>query len=506
MKYLVTAKEMRRYDANAAEKIGIPAVVLMERAALAALQSIRKYCARAYGPDEKEALQTALIMAGTGNNGADGLALARLLCEDGFAVELWTVGGPEKASKLWQLQKRILESYPVKLSTKPEKPEYTVTVDALFGVGLSREITGEYREALEIFGEIAGHRIALDMPSGVDSDTGRIRGEAVRADETVTFGFAKRGLLLYPGCEYAGRVTVADIGISPRCFLGEKPGMFFCDEPVGELLPRRQKDGNKGTFGKVLLIAGSRNMAGAAILAARAAYRIGAGMVKIITPKDNRVIVQETLPEALLGEPEDMDTGMAWADVIAIGPGIGRDETALTCLKKAIEESDKPLLVDADGLNLLSENPQYLRRLAEQGKSGRETVLTPHVGELARLTGKTVAELKEDLARCGCETAEETHAVVAAKDARTLVCAEGRPICLNVSGNCGMATAGSGDVLAGIIAGMMAQGLDAFSASVAGVRIHGLAGDAASSRLGEHSCMAGDIVDMLGAIGEMQQL
>ncbi len=495
MKYLVTAEEMRRYDRNTVEKIGIPAAVLMERAALAALRAVQDHsCGRDTGS------RTALILAGTGNNGGDGLALARLLCEDGWQVEVWIAGNTGKASEQWTRQRRILESYPVDIGTKPARREYTVLIDALFGVGLSREITGEYLEAVERFGTLSGYRIALDIPSGVEPDSGSILGAAVRADETVTFGFCKRGMVLYPGCEYAGKITVADIGISERCFFGSRPGMFVCERPPEELLPRRRHDGNKSTFGKVLLVAGSRNMAGAAILAARAAYRIGAGMVKVISPEENRVILQETVPEALLGLPEELEESMKWADVAAIGPGIGKGGDALLCLEKVIAEGERPLLIDADGLNLLAEHPEYTARLAEQGAAGRALVLTPHMGELARLTGETVARLKEDPVRFGCGLAARLHAVVAAKDARTYVCAESLPVGVNVSGNCGMATAGSGDVLAGVIVGLMAQGAAAFDAAVAGVRLHGMAGDAASARLGQHACMAGDIAEEVGRL------
>lgn len=495
MKYLVTAEEMQRFDKNCIEKIGIPAMVLMERAALAALERVQTFCSGA----DKESL-TALVMAGMGNNGGDGLALARLLSEAGFRTEVWLVGNPAKASEQWKMQHRILESYPVEMSTKPTVREYTVIIDALFGVGLSREITGEFREAVEIFNKLSGYRIALDMPSGVDSDSGTVLGCVARADETVAFGFYKRGLIMYPGCEYAGKVTVAEIGISERSFFGAEPGMFAFDEAPKTLLPERTKSGNKGTFGKVLLIAGSRNMAGAAILAAKAAYRIGAGMVKVLTPKENRVILQETIPEALLGTSEALNESLVWADVVAIGPGLGKDEEALRCLKRVIEGCDKPLLIDADGLNLLSEHQEYMEKLAEQGRDGREVVLTPHIGELARLTGETVARLKKNPAEYGCRLAAQLHAVVAAKDARTFVCGKGAPICINMSGNSGMATAGSGDVLAGVIAGLMAQGKSSLEAARSGVYLHGLAGDAASARLGEHACMAGDIVEELGRL------
>lgn len=505
MKYLVTAEEMRKYDANTIDRIGIPAMVLMERAALAGLDAVMRHCGDKNYSDENcddkkcgGKTGKALILAGMGNNGGDGLALARLLRERGFEVEVWCVGDPLKASVQWKQQRKILEGYQVDFVTWPAREEYTVMIDALFGVGLSREITSICREAVERFGRLSGYKIALDLPSGVDSDTGRIWECAIRADETVTFGFCKRGLVMYPGCEYAGKVTVAEIGISQVSFFGEFPGMVLCDEDARELLPVRRPDGNKGTFGKVLLVAGSRNMAGAAVLSARAAYRIGAGMVKVITPEENRVILQEAVPEALLGTPADLEESLGWADVVALGPGLGKDREAYLCLELVLEKSGKPLLIDADGLNLLAESSALRTRLAQQGEEGRGIVLTPHVGELARLMDKSVIELKEDLPGCGKALARQIHAVVAAKDARTFVCGEGQPVCTSLSGNSGMATAGSGDVLAGVIAGLLAQGMKPFPAAAAGVRLHGLAGDRASAKLGEHACMAGDLIDALG--------
>ena len=393
MKYLVTAEEMRRYDTNTIERIGIPAIVLMERAALAALEAVGRHCAEEIG--------SVLVLAGMGNNGGDGLALARLLCEQGFQVEVWCVGAQDKASAQWKQQREILESYPVEMVTKPGRREYTVVIDALFGVGLSREVDGVFREAVTAFNNLFGYKIALDMPSGVDSDTGRILGCAIHADETVTFGFCKRGLVMYPGCGYAGKITVSQIGISERSFFDDTPGMVLCDEAVETLLPPRRADGNKGTFGKVLLVAGSRSMAGAAVLAAKAAYRIGAGMVKVITPEENRIILQETVPEALFGTTSDLEDSLEWADVIALGPGIGKSGDAVSCLEQVLKKNNKPLVLDADGLNLISESSALRAQLAEQGKEGRIFVLTPHVGELARLTGRTIAELKENLPGSG---------------------------------------------------------------------------------------------------------
>ncbi len=497
MKYVVTAQEMRRYDANTVEKIGIPAMVLMERAALALLEAVRRHGKalekRGICPERR----TALVLAGTGNNGGDGLALARLLCEEGFETEVWTVGEQEKATPQWKAQWEILQHYPAEMVTKPKSREYTVVIDALLGLGLSRELSGAYKKAALAHKKIQGYRIAVDLPSGVDADTGKIWGSALQADETVTFGFCKRGLLLYPGCLWAGKVTVADIGISQAAFYGETPGMFSLDEPAGKLFPPREAAGHKGTFGKVLLLAGSANMAGAAILAARAAYRSGAGMVKVITARENRVILQETVPEALLGAYEELEESLAWADVAALGPGFGTGKEVCACLEKVISCGEKPLLLDADGLNLLAAHPAYQEELARQAAGGRTLILTPHVGELSRLSGEKTEIVRERLWESGQALAGRLHAVVAAKDAKSFVCAEGRPLCLNQSGNSGMATAGSGDVLTGILAGFLAQGEEPFRAVCAGVRLHGLLGDQVSRRKGEHACMAGDLVEEL---------
>ncbi len=480
---------MRRFDSYTTDEVGIPAAVLMERAALAAFGLIQDYMA---GHSHRG--RTVLVMAGCGNNGGDGLALARLLAEAGFEIEVWIVGDEARASGLWRQQRKILTHYPADFVTKPQRCEYTIMIDALFGVGLSRELSGGFREAVEIFNRLSGRKLALDVPSGVDSDTGKIRGCAVRADETVSFGFCKRGLALYPGCEQAGKVVTADIGIAGGPQDGGTPGMYALDEEPGELLPERSPWGNKGTFGKVLLIAGSVNMAGAAVLAARAAYRMGAGMVKVITPGENRTILQGAVPEALLGTPEDLEGSLEWADVIAVGPGIGRGNTAREMLEKALRQSLLPLLIDADGLNLLSEDRELRSLLSEQGRRGRSVILTPHVGELSRLTGKTVSEIKEDPAGCCSELAMELQAVVAAKDARTFIAKSGEPICVNLSGCSGLATAGSGDVLAGMIAGLLAQGMDACRAACVGVYLHGRAGERISAGIGEHACMAGDLL------------
>lgn len=495
MKYLVSAEEMKRYDRDTIEKIGIPAMVLMERAALAVVEEICSICETFAAPYRQ---QRVFVLAGMGNNGGDGLAIARLLSEEGFRVEVKCVGNPRKASGQWQEQYAILQHYGVTFVETPGQEAYDCLVDALFGVGLSREITGEYQEAIAEFNGLQGYKIAVDLPSGIHTDSGAILGNVIKADITVTFGFCKRGLVYYPGCEYAGKVKVADIGITKRSFFGVEPGMFTYDESVEVLCPKRNPAGNKGTFGKILLVAGSNNMAGAAILAGKAAYRAGAGMVKVITPEQNRVIMQEVLPEALLGTEDDLSDSLKWADVLVVGPGLGKSDGALKCLRAVIAQSRKPLVIDADGLNLLSEHMDLQEQLALHGRDGRDILLTPHMGELARLAGKTIADCKEHPVDVAMALAEKWNAVVVAKDARTHVCAPGRAVYLNSSGNSGLATAGSGDVLAGVCGALLGQGMDGFEAASLSVYLHGKAGEAVSLRLGESGCMAGDLVEEIG--------
>ena len=495
MEYLVTADEMKQYDANTMNILGIPGMVLMERAALAAFSLIEKRLSTGSRDSQR-----ILIMAGTGNNGGDGLALARLLAEADYSVDVMYVGNEDRASEQWKQQKHILKHYSVGTCSKINEAEYTIMVDALFGVGLSRNIEGEYAQAVADFNGARAFKLALDIPSGIHSDTGRVLGCAICADVTVTFGFCKRGLMFFPGKSYAGELVIAPIGITPRSFLGQKPELFFYDESVRELLPKRDEGGNKGTFGKVALIAGNPKMAGAAVLSAKAAYRSGAGMVKVITAAENRVILQQTVPEVLYGTEEDLMEALQWADVIAIGPGLGTGAAAKALLEQVIFESRLPMVIDADALNLLAVDEKLRAELARQGLEGRRMVLTPHVGELARLLQLSVGELKQDLLQAGRRLAEALHVTVVAKDARTFICREGETSCVNICGNSGMATAGSGDVLTGVIAGLLAQGMEVFRASSVGVYLHALAGDAVADKLGEYACMAGDICNKIGDV------
>ncbi len=502
MEYIVTADEMKEYDNNTITKIGIPAIVLMERAALAVRDVIIEKC---------KAPQRVLIIAGVGNNGADGIALARLLAEKGYEVDICIHGDQSRQSELNRQQQQILAYYPIRKIEQGfhcermlesilsgNKEFYGVIVDALFGIGFTRPFSEETNRLFCLLDKFDALKLAVDIPSGVSSDNGKVLGNPLVCDITVTFGFAKRGLYLYPGAAYAGEVRVADIGIGSNAFLGRKPSAYMLEEEDKDARkPHRITAGNKGTFGKVLVIAGFEYMAGAACLCARAALETGAGMVKVLCPLENRGIVQNALPEVLYGTCEDLENSLEWADVVVIGPGLGKSEQALQMLQQVLEEGNLPLVMDADALNLVGEKRYLLDEVKCYPKS---LVMTPHIGELARLSGESVAYLKENIFTVAKKLAEEYHCVMVCKDARTVVAAADREIYLNVSGNSGMATAGSGDVLSGMVAGIIAQKGSGYEAAVSAVYFHGKAGDRAAGEHSEYAVTASKIIENIGYV------
>lgn len=503
-RYIVSAKEMKEYDRNTIQYFGVPSLVLMERAAMAVAEEIEER----FAPGKR-----VLIVAGCGNNGGDGIAVGRILREHGFEVDFCMIGNREKCSKETEIQCGIIEKYGCPPQDKIGDKEYDIMVDALFGIGLSRNLEGRFAGAVKAINESKAFVCSVDIPSGIHTDSGEVMGEAVRADLTVTFAFKKPGHVRYPGWGYCGETVCRDIGITRESFLGEAPEIYtFCGSPM-EGMPARDGGGNKGTFGKALVIAGSVGMSGACELCARSVYRMGAGMVKIVTPEENRIIVQSNLPEALLstyrtqgaGQEEllgelrqRLEKDMEWSDCILIGPGLGKSKEACAMLKQVLEEGKQPLVIDADGLNLLAENENLRQLLKECAKARREIVLTPHLAEFARLFGGTVEDIKSNSLHKPKEMAEKYGCTIVCKDARTVVATPwNREIYLNTSGNDGMATAGMGDVLTGVIGGLMAQGMDAGKAACLGVYIHGRAGDKAAEEKGRYGLMAGDVVNCL---------
>ena len=506
MEYLVSGAQMKEYDSGTIEKTGIPSLVLMERAAYATAEEIQKRF-------RKE--KNMLVIAGCGNNGGDGFAVGRILQEYGYEVDYVLIGSREKCSAETEKQIQILENMGMTIGqTLPETP-YDVIVDALFGIGLSREVTGNYLEAIRYMNEAKSYVVSADIPSGIHADTGAVMGEAVKADLTVTYGYRKLGLVFYPGADYAGELICRKIGIFWQKSM-TKPAAITYDKTDLAGIPARRNDGNKGSFGKVLVIAGNYRMYGACQFAALGAYRSGAGLVRIVTAQENRELLMQTIPEAIVDtyERQTPDTeleellkeAMNWADCVLIGPGIGQEKQAVSIMKYVWENCSLPLVVDADGLNILSEHETWLMgddgegRFRGAAKNAPFVCFTPHMGEFSRLTKKSIKCCKEEIIVNAKEYAKRCHVIVAAKDARTVVADPEGSIYINTSGDNGMATGGSGDVLTGILAGLIAQGMQGMEAVCMAVYLHGLAGNAASQKKTVYSVMAGDLLEELPAL------
>lgn len=490
MKYILNSREMKQCDENTMWRRGMLSTVLMERAALATMQEIIK---RYPNPVTK-----VLVVCGSGNNGGDGVAVARLLYLKGYNVTIYFAGNREKATEETKRQMFIAEQYGVEISDEYPKDIVDVIVDALFGIGLSREVTGKYAEILQKMTEQDGYKVAVDIASGISADTGAVMGTAFAADLTVTFGFIKAGQLLYPGAEYTGELKVADIGIDEQSLYEIKPELNMLETSDLNRLPRRVNRSNKGSYGKLLILAGSKQMAGAAVFAAKAAYRMGCGLVRVATVEENRMILQELVPEAVLAVynngtdvVEFVETQLHWADAVVAGPGIGQSDLSERMLYELLKRIQVPCLCDADALNLLSKHPDWWKLVQSP------LVITPHLGEMARLTGRPITEIRDRLVQTAQEFAMEHQITVVLKDARTITAQPDGQSYINVSGNHGMATAGAGDVLSGVVGALLAQKLDMYLAAALGVFIHGLAGDAAAERVGHCAMMASDIVDGL---------
>ncbi|MDC7288765.1 bifunctional ADP-dependent NAD(P)H-hydrate dehydratase/NAD(P)H-hydrate epimerase [Blautia schinkii] len=493
MKEIVTCSQMKALDARTIEEMGVPSCVLMERAALKVVEALL--------PCFKEE-ERVLVVCGSGNNGGDGIAVARLLHLQGIRAEIYFLGKEERMTAEAARQWKIAENYQVPRVNNPGWDEYTTIVDAIFGVGLARPVEGRYAQIIREMNGATAFKAAVDIPSGVDGDSGLELGIAFRADLTVTFAFRKRGLCFYPGRMYGGRIVVADIGIyAPHDLTAHTRHL---EKEDLALLPKRVPYGNKGTFGKVLLVAGSEGMCGAAFLSACAALKAGAGMVRIQTVEENRVPLQTLLPEAMVSccfEEVENEKMLDWCDVLVIGPGLGVSgksrERAQWFLTHA-SETGKPVILDADGLNLLALHEAWKRYLNEN------VILTPHIGEMSRLCEKKIGEIQGSMVETAAAYSEETRAVCVLKDACTVVADAAGDIYLNISGNAGMATAGSGDVLSGILAAVccmyLQQGEQSPSAgkkAALGVFLHGICGDLAADKIGIQGMTARDIIRCL---------
>lgn len=516
MRTLVTGSQMKAIDAYTIHTVGIPSLVLMERAALAVAEEAKRY-----------AEKTDIIWAvcGTGNNGADGIAAARMLHLEGFHTCVLLVGDESRGSEENRHQLSIARKAGVMVCDWKEKrgKSCDVILDAVFGVGLSREVGGEHKECLSWLAGMKERRkqkgkketvcVAVDIPSGIHSDKGTVMGIALKADVTVTFGWEKMGTALYPGREYAGKVCIASIGFfpdAPETVKEEKNGSweraFTYEAEDLSRIPKRKAYSNKGSFGKVLIVAGSHNMSGAAYLSALSAYRSGAGLVKVLTVESNRSVLQTLLPEAifscytpeeLLGDREAfkarIEEEMNWADVVVLGPGLGKEPYVEYLAEEILTSAFVPVIIDADGLNTIAAHPYLTAYYTEN------IIITPHLGEMARLTGMKISEIQEDLAETAAEYASRYGITCVLKDAATVVAGKDGELFVNSSGTSAMAKAGSGDVLTGAVAGLLAIGMDLFDAACMGVYLHGLAGEKVSEK-GMHSLLATELADALGSV------
>jgi ADP-dependent NAD(P)H-hydrate dehydratase / NAD(P)H-hydrate epimerase len=499
---VVTAEQMRRFDRWAISEIGIPSLVLMENAALGVADAIGERF-----PEAEE----VLLLCGPGNNGGDGLALARHLYGRGYRCRVWlAVEGRrlvgDAASQLGFLQGLGVPVHEMAEADFVALPRADVVVDALFGTGLSRALEGDYGT---LAGAISAHEapvVAVDLPSGLDASHGAPIGPHVRADVTVTFARPKLAHVLDPAARAVGEVVVADLGVPWVELEGDGPGCWLLQaEALREWLPARRQESHKGDYGHLLLLAGSPGMSGAAVLAARAAVRAGAGLVTMAVPEAIRAechlgcLEAMTLPvgdERATPDGSRVESLLAAASrrsALAIGPGLGTGEEITVLVRDLVLRARVPAVLDADGLH------PFAGRLEELAAREGDLVLTPHPGELARLLGVSTVAVQDDRLGAAREAAARSRAVVVLKGHQSLVAEPDGEIAINPTGNPGLATGGTGDVLTGLVGALLAQGFDPAAAARLGVFVHGLAGDLVAADLGERSLSAADVAESLPA-------
>ncbi len=504
MKYILNAAKMKAVDQFTIDEVGIPAMVLMEQAALSVAAVMRNSISRS---------DRILAVCGVGNNGGDGVAIARILKEYGYHVSIMMIGDETKMTDETKLQLQIAKKLGVDIINTGRIVEYNVIIDAIFGIGLSKPITGEIERVVKEINQAHNRVFSVDIPSGIHADNGNVMNVAVIADTTVTFGLNKQGVVLYPGCMYAGEIIVADIGFPGKAVEYAKPDTFTYEEMDLKRLPIRKSYSNKGTYGKVLVIAGSKNMSGACYLSAKAAYRTGAGLVKVLTVEENRTIIQTILPEAILSTYDseaveqsgnDILQAIQWASVVVIGPGIGISPSSSYLLNMVLQHANVPVIIDADAITLLSQDESYSTK---DGKCTipKNSIITPHIKEMASFIHQSVQDVVDHLIKTAVDSLILDDSILVLKDARTIV-TNGLQVYVNLSGNNGMATGGSGDVLTGIIAALIAQGLDKFQSASLGVYIHGLAGDYAVSKGNSYSLIASDIIEALPMVLDTKEI
>ena len=494
---VATAEQMREFDRRAVEEFGVKSLDLMESAGRHVFEAVLDM----FGSVKDK--QVAII-AGRGNNGGDGFVAARYLRGAGAKVSIFLIGDPADIKGDARINYDIIAKSGLEIQSA-EGIQETLSrsdaiIDAIFGTGLKGEVTGLAAEVIRAINESGRPVVAVDIPSGLDADTGRIWGICVKADTTVTFALPKIGLLTYPGASCVGRLIVADIGI-PHQLYDEIKVELPNDDWIAERLPKRPPDAHKGTFGAAIVIAGSVGLTGAAAMASEAALRSGAGLVTLGIPVSLQDIMAAKLTEVMTrGLPETESRSFSAKALEAalelsekgtaavLGCGIGTHPETAEFVRRFVKSVKKPMIIDADGLNCLAGDPKFL-----EGNHS-EIIITPHPGEMSRLLGTSTDEIQSNRLDAVKEAASRFNCVVVLKGARTLIAEPSGRVFINPTGNVGMATAGTGDVLAGAIGGLLAQRLNPLDAAVCGTYIHGKAGDIAASRLGMAGMIAGDVL------------
>lgn len=510
---VTTAAEIKKLDQLATDKFNIPSLILMENAAVGAVNFISELSNEKY-------ISNVLILCGHGNNGGDGFAIARHLANRGYNVCVVLIGNLDKISgdaKInFEIVQRIAEKEKnINLFINPkslnriknvfEEP-FDLIVDALLGTGLNSEIREPYLSAINWANDYRAFKLAVDIPTGLSSDNGKILGTAFKADYTLTMGLPKVGLLINDGPEVSGKIEVVDISYPYSLSNSEEIKKHLIEDiDVYEKLPERPYDAHKYSVGKILAIAGSAGLTGAAKMSCEAALRSGCGGVLLLTTKKLLNIYAKSLKEVMTfplknnegnffveNDFDEIKSKIEWADVLMIGPGLGQNEETLKFLRKIfLAYPEKRKVIDADGLNLLS------NFIDDKKLSLRNAILTPHLGEFSRLTKKSVEEIKENIFEAGTEFSRKYKTILVLKGAPTIIFDEEGNSFINSTGNSGMATVGMGDVLTGMISSFSAQGLSNLDASIAGVFLHGLAGDIAAIKKGKLSLISSDVIKFI---------
>lgn len=503
---LVTAKEMKALDVQAQNDYAMPGILLMDNAAQAVAEAVHEALTALEG-------ERVVIFCGGGNNGGDGLGAARWLQSYGVSVRAFIVGAAldavqgDAALELAMFTKaggrvEALSTEDDWVLAELAASKADVLVDALLGTGFHGELEGDVLRACELLNKSEKYILAVDIPTGVNADNGAVCEQAVRADHTVTMALVKTGLLLYPGREYCGDIELADISMPVKLVEEYQSDKYrLTDEIVRELLPLRKANAHKGDAGRVVICAGSPGYTGAAALASDAAVKAGAGLVSLYTPLSSRDVLAIKLTEVMVhgllermpgilggGAASDVASSAEAADVLAIGPGLGTSESTQEAVRTILQKITTPVVIDADALTALAGHTEILAAMQAQ------KVLTPHPGEMARLTGLEIAEIEADRINVAKKYAEEWQAIVVLKGAPTVIGCPNGTVYVNSTGNSSLATGGSGDVLTGIIAGLAAQEISLQEAAICGVYLHGLAAELTGIDIG---LAAGELAALL---------